>query len=198
MTKSLKHDLKADHILEKGMGLLWSKGYNGTSVNDIVKEADIPKGSFYFYFKSKEDFVVKALEKYFMDQFSPVRALLEDQSNSAKKRLTKFYEHRASMLTEEMSYKMGCMALNIGNEMSTHSEKIRKAITNKELMMRSLITKVIKEAQENGEIKISLKAEDLCAFIEDAGKGAMVTMKELQSTYPIEIHMKILKKIIFR
>ena len=65
MSKTLKHKVKADALLDKGMGLLWSKGYNATSVNDIVKEAGIPKGSFYFYFESKEDFAVKAIDRYF-------------------------------------------------------------------------------------------------------------------------------------
>ena len=37
-------------MIEKGMMLLWSKGYNATSVKDIVDAAQVPKGSFYFYF----------------------------------------------------------------------------------------------------------------------------------------------------
>ena len=56
MSKTLSHSIKSDFLLEKGIELLWSKGYNATSVNNIVKEANIPKGSFYFYFNSKEDF----------------------------------------------------------------------------------------------------------------------------------------------
>jgi len=71
MTKTLKHDLKADFLLDKGIELLWSKGYNATSVNDIVKAAEVPKGSFYFYFDSKEDFAVRAIEKYFNSHFYP-------------------------------------------------------------------------------------------------------------------------------
>jgi TetR/AcrR family transcriptional repressor of nem operon len=62
MSKTLKHEIKAEALLDKGMPLLWSKGYNATSVNDIVQVAGIPKGSFYFYFDSKEDFAVKAID----------------------------------------------------------------------------------------------------------------------------------------
>ena len=43
-----KENIKSEFLLQKGIEILWSKGYNGTSVNDIVKAADIPKGSFYF------------------------------------------------------------------------------------------------------------------------------------------------------
>ncbi|MBL4709818.1 MAG: helix-turn-helix transcriptional regulator [Flavobacteriales bacterium] len=57
------------------MEIMWSKGYNATSVNDIVKAAEVPKGSFYFYFKSKEDFAIKALEKYFSMHFTPANKI---------------------------------------------------------------------------------------------------------------------------
>ena len=87
----VKENLKSEVLLEKGMEILWSKGYNGTSVNDIVKAADVPKGSFYFYFDSKEDFVIKALRKYFALMFSPGRKILTDTTISPKKRLVKFY-----------------------------------------------------------------------------------------------------------
>lgn len=140
MSKTLKHDRKADALLDKGMNLLWSKGYNATSVNDIVKAAEIPKGSFYFYFESKEDFVVKAIERYFAMMFTPAKEVLQNQSVSPKQRLLNFHEYRIGFLKNEMNCQMGCMACNLGSEMAEHSEKIRTAILIKEEMVLSLIT----------------------------------------------------------
>ena len=102
MTPSTKHGLKADSLLEKGMELLWSKGYNATSVNDIVKLSNVPKGSFYFYFESKEDFAVKAIDKYFELQFAPLDEILKDKSISPKQRLLKLFEFRYNVLKNEM------------------------------------------------------------------------------------------------
>lgn len=198
MSKTLKHDLKANALLEKGMELLWSKGYNATSVNDIVKHAGIPKGSFYFYFDSKEDFVVKALDKYFTLMFTPAKEILENKSISPKQRLLDFHEYRMSVLKDDMNCKMGCMACNIGSEMAEHSEKIRTTILAKEQVVLSIITDVIQEAQDLGEIKNPMKAKDLAAFIEDAGKGAMVTMKEMKSSYPIDNVMNMIKNILLK
>lgn len=196
MSKTLKHELKADFLLEKGTELLWSKGYNATSVNDIVKAADVPKGSFYFYFDSKEDFAVKAIEKYFDFNFGKINIILEDKTISPKERLFALYDFRASMLKDELDCKMGCMASNLGNEMADHNDKIRAVINNKEQLILGIITNIIKEAQELGEIKSKVKAADLAAFIEDAGKGAMVSMKEMQSAYPIDNFIKMLKTIL--
>jgi TetR/AcrR family transcriptional repressor of nem operon len=97
-----------------------------------------------------------------------------------------------------MECKMGCMACNLGNEMAEHSEKIRKAILEKEQYVLKLITEVIREGQEYGEIDASLDAADIAAFIEDAGKGAMISMKELKSSYPIDNVLNMIRTILLK
>ncbi len=92
--KTEKGELKNDTLLEKGMEILWSKGYNATSINDIVDAAGVPKGSFYFYFKSKEDFTIKAIEKYFGTMFPPALEVLQNKSVSPRQRILDFYEFR--------------------------------------------------------------------------------------------------------
>ena len=197
MPKTLKHDVKADFLLEKGIEMLWSKGYNATSVNDIVKAAEIPKGSFYFYFDSKEDFAVKAIEKYFNTNMEMVFQILHNNEEpSPRKRLMNFHNFRAGMLRDELGYTGGCMACNLGNEMAEHSEKIRKAIQTKEEILIDNIAKVIKLGQNAGEIETSFDARDMAAFIEDAGKGAMVSMKENNSSYPIENFLNMINRLI--
>ncbi len=198
MQKTLKHEIKADYLLEKGMEILWSKGYNATSVNEIVMAAGVPKGSFYFYFDSKEDFAIKAIEMYFMAQFTPAREILQNLTVSPKQRLLDFYEFRNKVLKDELNCKMGCLACNIGNEMAEHNENIRNTIVDKEKMVQAEITKVVEEAQNSGEIDATLNAADLVAFVEDAGKGAMTSMKELKSSYPIDNFMNMIRTMLFK
>lgn len=189
----LKSEIKAGHLVEKGMEILWAKGYNGTSVNDIVKAAGVPKGSFYFYFESKEDFAVKAIEAYFEAQYPRALKILQKQELSPRQRLLDFYEYRCTILKEEFNCKMGCLACNIGNEMAEYSEKIRQIIIMKESILKADITKTVKEAQELGEISKSISAEDIVAFFEDAGKGAMISMKEMKDCYPIDNLMNMFR-----
>ncbi|WP_062061899.1 TetR/AcrR family transcriptional regulator [Aquimarina longa] len=195
MSKTSKHEIKSDYLLEKGMEIIWSKGYNGTSVNDIVKAAEVPKGSFYFYFDSKEDFAIKALNKYFTMQFTPALTVLHDKSLSAKQRLIDFYEYRIEVIKKELECKMGCMGCNLSNEMSEHNDNIREAVLKISNLVKSEIISVALEAQENGEIAPSINVPDMVAFIEDAGKGAMTTMKETKSAYPVDNLMNMVKKI---
>ncbi|TMU51066.1 TetR/AcrR family transcriptional regulator [Flagellimonas algicola] len=196
-TKTLKGELKCNELLEKGMEVLWSKGYNATSVNDIVQAAGVPKGSFYFYFDSKEDFAVKAITTYFNLNYTPAKEILDDLSKSPKQRLLDFYEFRCSVIKNELECKMGCLACNLGNEMAEHSEKIRSAIAAKEEIIRNEIAAVVLEAQQKGEINSAIDAMDIVAFFEDAGKGAMTTMKEMKSAYPVDNYMSMLRKFMF-
>nr|WP_299385187.1 TetR/AcrR family transcriptional regulator [Allomuricauda sp.] len=194
--KTIKGEQKFHELLEKGMEVMWSKGYNATSVNDIVQAAGVPKGSFYFYFDSKEDFAVKALECYFQQHFDPAKKILDDSSKSPKQRLREFYEFRTSILKNELDCKMGCLACNLGNEMAEHNEKIRQAIVTKETYIKDEIAKVVKEAQACGEMDSHMDALDIVSFFEDAGKGAMTSMKELNSAYPIDNYMQMLNKFM--
>ncbi|MEM7085875.1 MAG: TetR/AcrR family transcriptional regulator [Bacteroidota bacterium] len=187
-----------DSLLEKGMMLLWSNGYNATSVNDIVKAAEIPKGSFYFYFDSKEDFAVKAIEAYFEQMIAPIVEILGNTSVSPKQRILNLYEYRTQVLKDELDCKMGCLACNVGNEMAEHSEKIRNAINEKEQRVQQYITDVVLEAQEYGEIDSSLPASELVAFMEDAGKGAMISMKAKQNSEPIDNFVAIIRSTILK
>lgn len=198
MSKTLKHDLKVDALLDTGMELIWSKGYNATSVNDIVKAASIPKGSFYFYFESKEDFVVRAIEKYFEQHFYPALKILQNQTVSPKQRLLDFYDFRTEVLKEELKYKMGCMCCNLASEMAEHSEEIRRILASKGELVKGHLAEVIKEAQLLNEIDDTIDARNLAEFIEDAGKGAMITMKEMNSPYPIDNFARMVRKLLLR
>lgn len=196
MTQTTKHDIKANYLLDKGIEILWSKGYNATSVNDIVKYADIPKGSFYFYFESKEDFVVKALDKYFKTNFTPTLDILQNSSSSPKQRLLNFYEFRNKMLKEKLNCKMGCLGCNLSNEMSEHSEAIRTKMAGFSQYVIDNLVQVVKEAQEKGEIRKSIDAQQMISFFENAGKGAMISMKEVQNSEPIDNILYMIHKFL--
>lgn len=189
---------KADHLLEKGLDLLWYKGYNGTSINDIVQAAGVPKGSFYFYFDSKEDFTVKALERYFKNKKKVSDSILGDTSMGPRERLYKYYDWRVSIQKHKMKCSMGCLGSNMGTEMAEHSEKIRTTIVNNEAVLKHQIAEVVAEAQEKEKIGSTVPAEKIVDFVEDAFKGIMVSMKESKCGEPLDNFMYFLDNLILK
>ena len=49
-------------LLEAGMNIMIEKGYNNTGIQEVLLAVGVPKGSFYHYFDSKEDFALKIIE----------------------------------------------------------------------------------------------------------------------------------------
>lgn len=57
--------------------LFWKNGYTATGVSEILKDAELPKGSFYFYFKSKEELGVEVISYYQSVLLEKIRGLAE-------------------------------------------------------------------------------------------------------------------------
>ena len=64
MRISKEHDVRRNEILDKAAGLFEERGYNNTTVNDILREVNIAKGTFYYYFKSKEEVLDAIIDRY--------------------------------------------------------------------------------------------------------------------------------------
>ena len=105
-----KHDI--NDILEKGVELIRSQGFNNTGIDDILKESGIPKGSFYNFFKSKEDFGIKAMQQYTSQQAEWVKSILTDQTKTPFQRLEYFYKRLIEGNREENCRK-GCLVGNM-------------------------------------------------------------------------------------
>ena len=52
------------HLIECAAELFWKNGYSATGISEILKQTGLPKGSFYFYFKSKDDLATAVTEYY--------------------------------------------------------------------------------------------------------------------------------------
>lgn len=192
-----KREAKINLLLDNGIDLLWSKGYSGTSINDIVKVSQVPKGSFYFYFKNKNDFVLKCLDKYYASEVSPFLKVLRNKKKSPKFRLIAYYETKIISLRKELKCKNGCMISNLSNEVSDWNEEIRNKVTSFHNNMKKEIVDVIKEGQKTDELNTNIDAVKIAEFIEDAYNGSLISMKEKKNIYPVENVIFVIKKLLF-
>src|SRR6218665_1777364 len=82
---------KRDLILTKGSDVMLRRGYHGTGVQEIVQAAGIPKGSFYHYFASKEDFALQALEFVYKPRLARYTEALSNPALSPSARILAYY-----------------------------------------------------------------------------------------------------------
>ncbi len=72
-----KH-IKRTNLLDHGVSLLMTQGYHATGVKEIVDAVQVPKGSFYSYFESKEAFAVEAITHYMEPYIQRLTEHLQD------------------------------------------------------------------------------------------------------------------------
>ena len=188
-----KHELKKEHILCAGISVMKTNGYNGTSIKDIVDCAEVPKGSFYNYFESKESFAIEALDFVFNQAINKKKSIL-NREGSPFERLVNFFEVSANELSDE-NFRAGCFIGNLCQEMSDTNSAIREKVRQLFNRNTKLIASVINEAIEKGEISADNSPEELAEFLFNAWEGALMRTKAAKCRTPLDAFLSILPRL---
>ena len=189
-----KRDNKHEQILWAGLELMKVRGYNGTSVKDIVDAAGVPKGSFYNYFASKESFALEALDAVAEHENRLGAELLGIDGMSPMARLVYFFDQIATRLIAD-EFRVGCFFGNLGLEMADSNEPIRRKVVQiLEAKIRT-IGGILDEAREAGELSRSVSTETLAEFIFNAWEGTLIRMKTAKSRAPLQTFLDMLPRI---
>jgi TetR/AcrR family transcriptional repressor of nem operon len=178
-------------ILEKGARIIHKKGFNHTGIQEILDAAGVPKGSFYHYFKSKEDFGLSLLDYYATYFISRTESQMTDKDVSPIKLLKDFFEG-FRILFESNGCELGCPIGNLSQEMGDLSPAFRKRLEEIFLMMRSRVEGVLNEALLSGDLPGPLKAREMADFIINSWEGALVRMKVQKNTEALRLFDKMI------
>lgn len=171
-----------------------SRGFVNTGLKEILEAAGVPKGSFYFYFKSKEDFGQALVEHLseFVSAF--LNRHLDNRSLPPLDRLMGFFDASCA-LYEKNGFRGGCPIGNLSLEMSDLSEPMRVKLAGALSKMRTAIRKCLAESQERGELDKKWDPGDLALFMLNAWEGALIDMKVSKSMAPLRICRRMLTGI---
>jgi len=89
---NIRHDNTRQHILDTGYRIIAGKGFSSVGLNEILTTAGVPKGSFYHYFDSKEQFGQALLEDYFGHYLSTIDGLVAMDKVSGRERLLRYWQ----------------------------------------------------------------------------------------------------------
>lgn len=183
----MKHS--RENILKGGIELLRTYGYEGTGVQQILKSLDIPKGSFYNYFKTKEDFVLESIGLYGAMGMSTHKKVLSNDSLTPLNRIKKHFESVQQSYIAE-SFEKSCLLDILAIETSGNNKKIATIIDAIFEERKNLYANCIKEGQELNEIKPDLNANDLAEFLLSGYSGAQLKAKTEKSVRPLKVFLK--------
>lgn len=174
-----------NHILSCGSKIIHFKGYTATGIKEILDAAQVPKGSFYFYFKSKEDFCLALVAHHRELIIKGMDQALGETDLSPVERLRNFFL-QVHKRHETMGYKTGCPIGNLAQEIGATHPQVGRDLQGvlEEMVFR--IADVLREAIEKGEISSGLNPDKTAAFILSAWQGAFIQMKALAGPAPLE------------
>ena len=192
MTRKKSADLEKTRqtIIDVGLVLLQEKGYNATGIQEIATAANIPKGSFYNYFSSKEDFGVAVInfytEKHLLEWTTRINSNSQDNEKLIQVFLdiTKDYDCSDSQ--------KGCLLGNLAAEISAASDKCRNALAVAIKSFKEVLIKRIITGQANGEFTNAIAPERIADLIWNTWQGSLLELKVKKSIEPLQNNLQTL------
>jgi TetR/AcrR family transcriptional regulator, transcriptional repressor for nem operon len=186
----MKQDTK-QRLLEIGAETMHLKGYNHTGIQEILNLAGVPKGSFYNYFKSKEDFGLQIIDYFVEFYVRQSNQFFEDGSKPPLERIRLFLRSFMDFFRER-DFAYGCPIGNFAQEMGDLSQPFREKLRIALDVMARQYEIVLQEARRKGDLPEPLDLKETAHFIVTSWQGALMWMKVAKSTEPLETHMKFI------
>ena len=163
------------HLLDTAQGIVGAKGFASVGLNQLLAAAGIPKGSFYYYFASKEAFGKELLEHYFKKDLLQID-LFMSAPGCARDRLIAYWRFfRANQEHHDPNGK--CLAVKLGAEVSDMSEDMRLALKAGNAAIISRLSRLLKEGVADGSITISGSPGATAQTLYQLWMGASVVAK---------------------
>ena len=175
---SARNSKTRTHILDTAQRIVGSKGFSPVGINEILEAAGVPKGSFYYYFSSKEAFGTALLEHYFSRYLSEIDAFLTATERTARDRLAAYWEYfRVNQESHDEKGNGKCLAVKLGAEVSDMSEEMRLALKNGTAAVIGRLARVIKEGKADGSVSITGSPTVAAHTLYELWMGASVMWK---------------------
>ncbi|MEA4837499.1 MAG: TetR/AcrR family transcriptional regulator [Rhodospirillaceae bacterium] len=183
------------HILETGQAIMGGKGFSAVGLTEILTTAGVPKGSFYYYFKSKDAFGEALLEQYFADYMAELTAILEKPGQSGAERLVAYWEKW--LRTQAGCDPQGkCLAVKLGAEVADLSEAMRSALQIGTARIMQRLAKAIEEARADGSLSVEGDALFLSEALYELWMGASLLEKITRNDEPLKTAMAATYRIL--
>jgi TetR/AcrR family transcriptional repressor of nem operon len=185
MITANKKQLKKEQLLNEGVHLMMLYGYHGTGLKLILDTVKIPKGSFYTYFKSKEDFSAEVIKHYTEPFIQRLDHYLDNPERNGLMALQQYYQSLILDLRES-DFKGGCLLGDMMSEMSGVSDICRHSLLTSVERYCSLQERALLDGQKKGVVRVDMTAKEMVDLLFNSWQGALLRMKINKSVEPLQ------------
>lgn len=161
MKKSISTRLS---ILQKSFELIYTHGYQATSIDSIIASTNVTKGAFFYHFKNKDEMGLAVINEImypmmYDDLVKPLVASVNPVDD--------IYNMMHYLLLENpfLNMKDGCPAGNLTQEMSPLNDDFKQALAKLSEAYKNAMKIAIENGQKNGNVKDDIQSEEVALFV---------------------------------
>ncbi len=177
-----------DRLINTASELIWKNSFGSVSVDEICKAANVKKGSFYHFFKSKTDLTIATIEDHFQTSKPRFDEAFSDTLPPEErfKNLARLVYDKQLEALEEFGRVCGCPFATLGSEMAGQEEHIRKKIEEVFSYYIEHTHKALVDLVAEGKISKNVDIQDKAQEIQNYIMGQVMMARIQNSLKPLE------------
>jgi TetR/AcrR family transcriptional repressor of nem operon len=191
---NIRHDNTRQHILETGLRIFAGKGFTSVGLNELLKTAGVPKGSFYHYFESKEQYGQALLEDYFDRYLADIETVLDSEAASGHERLMHYWQGWLDRQCDECS-EQKCLVVKLSAEVADLSDAMRLTLRDGTDRIVARIARGIEAGVADGSLP-ALDAQAAAPTLYQLWLGASLLGKLHRNSQPLENAMRFTRQLL--
>lgn len=175
MKLTKKAEATRQQLLDSGHALVLRKGFVGVGLQELLTACNVPKGSFYHYFASKEAFGCALLEQYVADYGQRLQALLAEKSNG-RERVMSYWQAWLGT-ADSRGWAEDCLVVKLAAEVADLSEDMRRILNDGVTALVARIAAAVREGREDGSLPPGAEPHALAQVLYQMWLGAALLTK---------------------
>lgn len=178
-------------ILQKAFELIYTQGYQTTSIDDILASTNVTKGAFYYHFKNKDEMGLAIINEL----MKPLSAGFPEAMEADEDPLNAIYNMVYGLLMENQFLKVeyGCPAANFTQEMTPWNAGFSKMLNELTSQWMKVMAAAITKGKEKGYVRKEVNAQQVTLFVMSGYWGVRNFGKLENSRKPYTAYLKQLK-----
>lgn len=184
-----------DNIVAVGQRIMAGKGFSAVGLNEILTTAGVPKGSFYYYFASKDAFGDALLEQYFKDYLAELDVMLQQADRTVADSMVLYFETwRTNQLASDCHGR--CLVVKLGAEVADLSEPMRLTLKQGTAGIVSRLAAAIERGNAEGSLRVEGAPILVAESLYQLWLGASVMAKITRDESPFDAAMRITRQML--
>ncbi|MCV7302968.1 TetR/AcrR family transcriptional regulator [Mycobacterium barrassiae] len=160
-------------LLRSGTKLFYDYGFHGTTVDAVLADAGVPKGSFYHHFGSKDVFGQAVVERYMEFQRNLFGKWSSKKDLSTSDKLVGYAKEMSQMCVKS-GYQRGCLAGKLSTEVAPASDVFRRQLGSHIETWTTDLATLLATGQEQGDVRTDRSAREIAEAVLSLIQGTFV------------------------